>query len=277
MGGRRLFRYFFLVALAYGVTTLGAGVADYLTRFDLSKTTNLLLSSGVGLCSDLALGAIDLAKQGKAEERPQLTHVPAYPGAPPPYGGLPAPPPTPAGSYRDGSSRRRGGAGLFLTILVLLALIIGGGYVLTTGVTWAADKLSDIATPPWLNKTKDPGVERLANQTSNTAGPLTVTVLSVRVNDQVTMIKVNAKNSGSDTLRLPTFTTAQLTTQDATLEADPAAGDSTIVVPPAGESFGTVVFDGVLAPGAAEITLSFTQIYGGFDSPRSISVQIPIS
>jgi hypothetical protein len=37
MGGRRLFRYFFLVALAYGVTTLGAGVADYLTRFDLSK------------------------------------------------------------------------------------------------------------------------------------------------------------------------------------------------------------------------------------------------
>ena len=97
MGGRRLFRYFFLVALAYGVTTLGAGVADYLTRFDLSKTTNLLLSSGVGLFSALALGAIDLAKQGKEEQRPQLTHVPAYPGAPGPYGSLPAPP-SPAGS-----------------------------------------------------------------------------------------------------------------------------------------------------------------------------------
>jgi hypothetical protein len=272
-----LFRYFSLVALAYVVATVGAGLADYLTRFELSKTTNLLLSGGVGLFSALALGAIDLAKQGKEEQRPQLTHVPSYPGAPAPYGGLPAPPPIPAGSYRDGPARRRGGAGLFLTVLVLLTLVIGGGYVLTTGVTWAADKLSDIATPPWLNKTKDPGVERLAREVSNTAGPLTITVLSVRVNDQVTMIRVNAKNAGSDALTIPTFATAQLTIPGATLKADPAAGDSSIDVPPAGESFGLIVFDGVLAPGAVDATLSFTQIYGGFDSPRSISVPIPIS
>ena len=276
MGGRRLFRYFILVALAYGVTTIGAGVADYLTRFDLSKTTNLLLSSGVGLFSALAIGAIDLAKQGK-EDRPQLTHVPAYPGAPAPYGPPPAPPPIPAGSYRDGPARRRGGAGLLLTVVVLLALIVGGGYVLTTAVTWAVDKLSDIAEPPWVTKTKDPGVERLAREVSNTAGPLTIKVLSVRVNDQVTMIRINAKNAGSDTLTLPIFEAAQLTIPGATLKADPAAGDSSIIVRPAGESFGLIVFDGVLAPGAADVTLSFTRIHGGFDSPRSISVPIPIS
>ena len=278
MGGRRLFRYFSLVALAYLVATLGAGLADYLTRFELNKTTNLLLSSGVGLVSALTLGAIDLAKQGKEEQRPQLIPAPGtHPGASGPYVGHPGPHPAPSGSDRGGTRQRRGGTGLILGVVVLLGLCAGGGYGLTTGVTWAVDKLSDILTPPWLDKTKDPGIERLARQVSNSAGPLTITVLSVRVNDQVTIVKINAKNTGSDTLTLPTFTTAQLTIPDETFEADPAAGDSSIDVPPADETFGTVVFDGVIPPGAADITLSFTQIYGGLDSPRSISVSIPVS
>ena len=278
MGGRRLFRYFSLVALAYLVATLGAGLVDYLTRFHLDKTTNLLLSSGVGLVSALSLGAIDLAKQGKEERRPQLIPAPgSYPGAPPPYGSHPAPHPAAPRSTLDGQPRRRGGAGLILGVVVLLGLCAGGGYAVTTGVTWAADKLSKIAEPPWVSKTRDRGVERLARQVSNSAGPLTITVLSVRVNDQVTMIDIKAKNTGSDTLTLPIFARTQLTVTDATLKADPAAGDSSIVVPPADEVFGNVVFDGVIAPGAADITLSFTQIHGGFDSPRSISVSIPIS
>ncbi len=278
MGGRRLFRYFSLVALAYLVATLGAGLADYLTRFDLDKTTNLFISSGVGLVSALSLGAIDLAKQGKEERRPQLIPAPgSYPGAPPPYDGRPAPHPAAPGSSLDGRTRRRGGAGLILGVLVLLGLCAGGGYAATTGVTWGADKLSEIAEPPWVSKTRDPGVERLARQVSNSAGPLTITVLSVRVNDQVTIVKIKANNTGSDTLTLPTFARAQLTIPDATLKADPPSSDPSIDVPPGQETFGTVVFDGVIAPGATDVTLSFTQIHGGFDTPRSISVSIPIS
>jgi hypothetical protein len=166
---------------------------------------------------------------------------------------------------------------MVLGMVLLLAVCAGGGYALTTGVTWAAGKLSDLATPPWLDKTKDPGVERLAEEASNTAGPLTITVQSVRVNDQVTMIEVLAQNAGPDTLRLPTYTTAQLTIPGATLEADPFAGAQEIVVPAGSDSFGTVVFDGVIPAGPAEIALHFTQIFGGFDSPRSISVSAAVT
>jgi len=278
---RGLFKYFSLIGLAYVVATLGAGLTSYLTTLKLSNTANLMLSSGVGLVTAMTLGAIDLAK-GKEEPAPAPPDP--YRGYPPPdpYRGYPSPDPyrgyQPPPQRRGPEPRRRSKVGITVTALVLLVLCAGGGYGLTSGVTWAVDKVSDLVTPSWLNKTKDPGVERLANPVSSTSGPLTVTVQSVHVNDKVTMVDVKAVNTGNDTLRLTTFKAATLTTADATFEADPNAGASSITAPPGGTpGFGKVVFDGVLKPGAAEVTLTFTNIFGGFGPPQTIAVKIPIT
>jgi hypothetical protein len=260
------------------VATLGAGLASYLTTLELSNTANLMISSGVGLVTAMALGAIDLAK-GKDEgndQRPSQGYPPGDPsrGYPPqgPYRGYPP------SRTRGPAPRRRSGVAIAVTAVLLLVLCIGGGFGLTSGVTWAVDKVSDLVTPPWLNKTKDPGVERLAAEASNTAGPLTLTVQSVHVNDKVTMVDVKAVNTGTDTLELPTFGNALLTTGDATFQADPHAGASSITAPPGGTpGFGKVVFDGVLKPGAAEVTLTFSHIFGSLRGPQTISVKIRIS
>jgi hypothetical protein len=303
MTGRAVFKYFSLIGLAYVVATLGAGLADYLTRFDLGMRTNLLISSGIGLMTAMSLGAIDLAKQGRAKEgraeqdraekRPQDASTPGpypgpsgrYPSPPGPYASPPGRYPGPSGSYpgsapHPGSasrSRTGGGIGLVVGAVVLLGLCAGGGYALTNGVQWASDTLSRVATPPWLNKTKDPGVERLAGQASKTSGPLTVTVSSVRVNDEATIVKINARNTGPDALTLPTFGNAQLTIPGATLQPDPAAGDWPNTVPSEGEATGTIVFDGVLAAGPAKITLSFSTIYGSLNAPRNIAVTFSVN
>jgi hypothetical protein len=269
------------------VATLGAGLASYLTTLELSNTTNLMISSGVGLVTAMALGAIDLAKakdeendRGPSQGYPPGGPSQGYPtggpsrGYPPtgPYPGYPPP------VTRGPAPRRRSRVGIAVTAVLLLVLCVGGGFGLTSGVTWAVDKVSDLVTPPWLNKTKDPGVERLAAEASNTAGPLTLTVTSVHVNDQVTMVDVKAVNTGTDTLELPTFGYALLTTADATFKADPHAGVSSITAPPGGTpGFGKVVFDGVLKPGAAEVTLTFSHIFGTLRGPQTISVKIPIA
>jgi hypothetical protein len=278
---RGLFRYFSLVGLAYAVATLGAGLTSYLTTLKLSNTANLMVSSGVGLVTAMALGAIDLAK-GKDE--PAAPPVPeragGYPGGGYPGGGYPPYQgyPPPHGLPRSPTPRRRSRVGLALTAVVLLAVCIGGGFGLTSGVTWAVDKVSDLVTPPWLNKTKDPGVERLARVVSATAGPLTLTVQSVHVNDKVTMVDVKAVNTGTDNLMLPTFGNAVLTTADASFKADPHAGVDSITASPGGTpGFGKIVFDGVLNPGAAEVTLTFGQIFGSLRGPQTISVKIPIT
>jgi hypothetical protein len=277
-------RYFFFVALAYGVATFATGLTNYLTKFELSRTTNFLLSGGVGLVSALSLGAIDLAKEGKGDKpaaQPAPTAMPYGAPAATPYGAHPAyysGAPTAVGPATP--RRRRGWGGVLIGALVLLAICGGGGYALTTGVSWASDKLSDIAAPPWKQVTKDPGVERLAAPASNTAGPLTITISSVRVNRQVTIVKISAKNSGSDTLTLPVFSSAQLTVPGSkTLAGDPAASDNdgNIQVPPGGEWNGNVVFDGVIPSGSAQVTLSFAQIYGGFNTPRSIAVPFTVT
>jgi hypothetical protein len=284
MGGRGLFRYFSLIGLAYVVTTLAAGLTTYLTKYELSTTTNLFVSGGVGLATAMTLGAIDLAKQ-----KPVPAASPAPPiAAPGPYAGPYGPtPPAPhgGGPYTTAppyggappTARRRGRGGLVVGALVLLVLCAGGGYGLTQGVGWAADKLSEIAQPPWKQKTRDPGVQRIAAPASQTEGPLTITVTGVRVNDEVTMVDLTTENTGSETLNLPIFKTCQLASPGQTFEADPAASDNWHeVVAPNSETPGTIVFDGVLAAGPAEITLTFAQIYGGLDSPRSISVRVQV-
>src|SRR5258706_14894930 len=108
MSGRRLLRYFLLVGLAYGVATVGAGLTDYLTQFELSTTTNLAISGGVGLLTALCLGGIDLAKTTSALVQP----APAYPDYPPP-----GPPAHPTPPVRPPS---KAGIGVLFAAAVLL-------------------------------------------------------------------------------------------------------------------------------------------------------------
>jgi hypothetical protein len=164
--------------------------------------------------------------------------------------------------------------------VLLLALCGGAGYGLTNGVTWAAGKLSDIATPPWLQKTRDPGVERLASKTTTENGTLSVTVRSVRVNDEVTMVELGMTNRGDTALNLPLFENAQLSRPGKTFKADPSASDPTWPgsIPPGEETIGTAVFDGVLPRGPVDVSLSFSHIFGtGLDSPRNITIKFSVT
>jgi hypothetical protein len=163
---------------------------------------------------------------------------------------------------------------MIVVALVLLIVCAGGGYAVTTGVTWAADKLSEIATPPWLAKTKDPGVERLTVQATHTEGALTIVVQSVRVNDVATIVKVNAKNTGDETLTLPASQDVQLTLPGRTLRCDPLSSDN-VVVAGHGESFSTVVFDGALPAGPAQAVLTFPHVFS-LTGPQSFSITLSI-
>ncbi|GAA1617856.1 hypothetical protein [Catellatospora bangladeshensis] len=298
MTGRGLVRYFGFVGLAYVVATLGTGLTDYLTAAEVSRSKALLISGGVGLLVALLLGAIDLAKSnaGKSATPAAVGAYPATPGgggtpghggpAPVGYGGTPAPGgvhggyPAGAAAARPASGAtppRRGGAGLVLTAVLLLGLCAGGGYLATTAMQAAVQQLNEFATPPWIKKGQETGQERLAEEVSETGGPLTITVLSVEVTSQATKVKIRGVNSGGDALTLPVFGRAQLTAPGRTLQPDPAAGDWPQTVPADGEATGTIVFDGVLGPEVTEVRLSFSVIHGSFDAPPNIAVTIPLT
>jgi hypothetical protein len=166
-------------------------------------------------------------------------------------------------------------------VVILLACGVGG-LGLTYGAQWAAGKavafFKDQTTPPWEKKTQDQGDERIADTASQTAGPLTVTVASVRVNSEVTMLSVTAENSGSQTIALPIYRFAQLNAEGSdTMQADTAASKWDIQVPAGGKLSGKIVFDGVIGPDVKTATLSFAHVMGGFDGPQSISVEISLN
>ncbi|MEU7823929.1 hypothetical protein [Catellatospora sp. NPDC049133] len=304
MTGRGLVRYFGLVGLAYLVATLGTGLTDYLTAAEVSKAKALAVSGGVGLVVALLLGLIDLAKSGNSRNAaaepagagPGAVSPPSGYAVPPgqsggyPPGGLgaayPAGQGVPGGSTAypggHGSARptgappRRGGVGLVLTAILLLGLCAGGGYLATTAVQAGVQKLSEFATPPWINKRNETGQERLASEVSETGGPLTITVLSVEVTSQATKVKIRGENTGGDALTLPTFGRAQLTAAGETLLPDPGASTWPETVPAGGEATGVIVFDGVLGPDVDSVRLSFSVIHGSFDAPPNIAVDIPI-
>ncbi|WP_144121816.1 hypothetical protein [Catellatospora sichuanensis] len=300
MTGRGMLRYFGLVGLAYLVATLGTGLTDYLTAAEVSRTKALVISGSVGLVVALLLGMIDLAKSGSS--RAVAMDPPGIPaGRVPPPGGYTIP--TPAGRYPvDGPgasypggyggtfpagasapagaatapARRRGGVGLVLSALLLLGLCAGGGYLATTAVQAGVQKLSEFATPPWINKRNEQGQERLAAEVSKTGGPLTITVLSVEVTSQATKVKIRGENTGGDALTLPTFGRAQLTAAGETLLPDPGASTWPETVPAGGEATGVIVFDGVLGADTDSVRLSFSVIHGSFDAPPNIAVDIPL-
>jgi hypothetical protein len=249
--------------VGYFVTTLGTLLTTYLTKLHISTLLGSILATTVGLVVVIIGVFIDVAKEDGDEAEVQPTW-PQYRPAPPPQ------------------RRQRGAAGIAGVLALVLVLCGGGGFGLAYGVQYfghkAIDVLNDQATPPWEKKTQDPGRERIAKAASHTEGALTVTVSSVRVNAQATIVTITARNTGKDSLTLPVYSNAQLDVPGAnTLNADPAASSFGGTVPARGQTTGTIVFDGILGAGVTRVTLSFAHVQGSLNGPESISVSVPIS
>ncbi|MFB9449623.1 hypothetical protein Dvina_38700 [Dactylosporangium vinaceum] len=274
-------------AVAYLVTTLGTLLTDYLTRLHISPLLGSVLATAVGLVLVVVGVLIDAAKEGEAQG------APATAGYPQPYyepyrpdqsgqrGGD-------AQTYQGGTylpaSRpgRRSAAGVAGVLALVLLFCGGGGFAIAYGAQSLGQRaigwLDEQAKPGWEKKTEDPGRERLARAASRTEGALSVTVTSVRVNTEVTMVTITAKNSGTDSLNLPVFNNAQLGAAGAsTLDADPAAGSFSGTVAAKGQATGTIVFDGALPAGTTRATLSFAHVQGSLKGPDSISVDIALT
>jgi hypothetical protein len=268
---RTLRRRLFWGILGYVVTSLATLATTWLTSLDVSPLVGSLLATGVGLLLVIIGVLMDHAQEGGEQLPPPVVYQPpsTYPYPPTPYPSAPYPPgpyPTPV--------RPRPGRSIAAVLTVILLLCGAGGFGLAYGAQWAGQwaiaRFND-------DKTKDPGTERLGGPASHTEGVLTVSVSSVRVNDQVTMLTVQATNAGDEALQMPLFGYTQLTVPGtATLKPDPFAGTWPDNVPAAAGASGVIVFDGVLGPDVTEVTLSFTQIFGTLGGPRSISVDIPI-
>jgi hypothetical protein len=264
---RRTLRWsMFWAVISYLITTLGTALTNYLTSLDVSPLQGSLISTAVGLIIVFTAVLIDRAKDGGAE----LVRVP------PPASPYPKPYPGPA------RTPTRGRTSVVAAVVVVLLLCGVGGLGVTFAAQWVAGRavafFKEQSTPPWEKKTQDPGVERIADTASQTAGTLTVTVTSVRVNSEVSMLSVTAANAGSETLVLPIFMSAQLAVEGSdTMQADPAASKWPTQVPAGDEISGKIVFDGTIGPDAKTATLTFAQVMGSLDGPRSISVEIPLN
>jgi len=258
-------------AVGYGVTTLGTLLTTYLTKLHISSVLGSILATTVGLVVVIIGVVIDAAKDGPEENTPVM---------PPPPGGYP-------GRYywpapRQIQPQPRSAAGTVSVIALVIVLCGGGGLGLAYGAQYlghkAIDTLNEQAIPPWEKKTQDPGRERISKAAARTRGALTVTVSSVRTNQQATIVTITAKNAGKDSLELPVYANALLDVPGAnTLNADPAAGTFGGTVPSGGRTTGTIVFDGVPSPGVTRLTLSFAHIFGSLSGPDNIAISVAIS
>jgi hypothetical protein len=257
VSGRRLFLAMFLGVVGAIVAILLDAAIAYL-REDWSNPLGIALAAGVAALS----GVIPLL-------RPEKSTTPTAPpvGGGQPYGG-PAPgyalppgahPPRHAPATGSYPSRSRG---VPIVVGVLTLLFICGGGV--AAAAFGAQYLGG-----WVTGDQQ-GVEWLAEETSATDGPLTVTVHSVVVTSHFTRVALSASNAGDSPIMLPVFHNCYLNDGRATMEADTFRSDWAESVPAGQTTRGTVVFDR-LPNGVESISLSFSVVFGSFDT-NSITV-----
>lgn len=257
----------FWAVVSYFITTLGTQLTDYLTSLDVTPLQGALISTGVGLGVVMIGVLIDHAQDAEPASAPAaLRTAPGWAARP--------------GAQPGAAGRTSGRTSLAGALVVILLLCGGGGLVVTYAAQWAAEKaVAAFEDVTGKSKTR-PGRERLASPVSKTNGLLTITVNSVQVNDRATIIELTARNDGSEALTLPSGF-CQLGVPDKhTLQPDPFHGSwgQGSVPSNGGALTGTIVFDGVLGAGTTKVNLAFTQIFGsGFDGPRDIAVDIPLT
>lgn len=161
------------------------------------------------------------------------------------------------------AGRRQARLPLAVAVLALLVICGGGATAVALGVRYVGAYITG----------DQPGHDVLVAPRSATAGPLTITVRRVLATANFTRVEMTAANRGRDPLTLPVFHACQLTTQDGTtLQGDPFRSDWPETVPPGGTVRGTVTFGGHPPAGATSASLSFTEIFGSVNAPRSITV-----
>lgn len=119
-----------------------------------------------------------------------------------------------------------------------------------------------------------PAAERLVKTGKESAGGLTLTVVSVKQTKRSTRVEVVARNNTKETLMLPLFGNCSLrSSSGVTLQAEPHAPKWTQALPPGGDrQRGTIVFEDTLPAASTRASLSFSVVYGSLSGPDSITV-----
>jgi hypothetical protein len=197
----------------------------------------------------------------------------------------PAPPPGAGPGYPGGyhylpprTPRRRGGTVPALVGVVVVLILCGVGGV---GVAWAASRVTEFARTTFESPFAEaarisaaPGVRRLAAPVTAREGTLTVTVTEVEVNTVTTSVTMTVRTSGEHSVVLPQ---SQITVPGAATLRSAFGLGTWSDVPAGGEMTGTIVYEGAVGSDVASVTLSFTQIFGGLDDPRNMSITIALS
>jgi hypothetical protein len=225
---------------AIAAILLDAAIA-YL-REDWTNPLGIALVAGVAALS----GVIPLL-------RPERARTPA----------VPQPNARPSGAQAHGPAQpapRPGGIPVIVGVLTLLLVCGGGVAAAAFGVQYLGG---------WLTG-DEAGSDILAEETSATNGPLTVTVHSVVVTDHFTRVELSATNGGDIPIILPVYRNCYLDTGVATMQGDPSRSEWAETVPAGQTTRGTVVFDR-LPDGVESISISFAIVVGTFDT-RSLAV-----
>jgi len=156
-----------------------------------------------------------------------------YPGGPAAYPGGPVYPGSPAGyrpAYRPAATRKRG-IGLVFALVLVLALFGVGGWAASVFVSKTIATFRAEGLAPWEQPLGD-GTERLAGSASAADSGLTLTVTSVKVYEDETVVRVSAHNDNGDSAHIPVFEAIVLNVPGAnSLKPDIPRTDSTLICP----------------------------------------------
>lgn len=243
---KRLRWSMFWAVVSYFLTVLGTQLTNYLTSLDVSPLQGALISTGVGLGVVIFGVLIDHAREGG-----------------------PAPAPGPSANRTS----------LAAALVIILLMCGAGGLGITYAAQWVAGKVAERFDDITGESKANPGVERLAAPASASSGSITITVNSVQVNDKATVIDLTARNAGGESITLTRGFCQLMVPDRTTLETDKFVGTwGSGDVAAGGQRRGTIIFDGRLDQDTKEVTLAFTQIFGGgFGGPRDIKVDIPLT
>lgn len=200
-----------------------------------------------------------------------------YPGSPAAYPGGPVYPGSPAGyrpTYRPAAPRKRG-IGIVLALVLVLVLFGAGGWAASVFVSKTIATFRAEGLAPWERPLGN-GTERLAQSASAGDSGVTLTVTSVKVYENETVVSVSAHNDNSDSAHIPVFEAVVLNVPGAnSLKPDIPRTDSTWTeeVGAGSDVNGSIAFSGAVASGATSATIVFTNVIAGFNSA---TIQVPL-
>jgi hypothetical protein len=155
-------------------------------------------------------------------------------------------------------------ARIAVAVLVVLAVCTGGA----GGAAWVVQYAGGYITG------HEVGPDLLVEETSASAGPLTLTVHAVLDTAHFTRVEITGANDGDDSMRLPVFENCFLTAGSGlTLTAGAFRSDWPEAIPPHGAVRGFLTFGRRLPPETSVVSLAFTTVFvQGFGGPDSITV-----